>query len=180
MTQDTTVALAGIEERAKNYRQARDLLADRLRQLEDQIEAAKRRAMPLITSALGAAKAAEAELSTAIQENPKLFEKPRTLIVHAIKLGIEKQKGKIIVEDADRTIELIRKHLADQFDALVKTKYKLVKAALNQLKAADLKKIGAEAGAAGDVVVIRPVDSDLEKLLTAFLKTEETAVEDET
>lgn len=176
---DTTVALAGIEERAKNYRQARDLLADRLRQLDDQMEAAKRRAMPLITSALGAAKAAESELSAAIQENPGLFEKPRTLVVHAIKVGIEKQKGKITVEDADRTVELIRKHLADQFDALVKTKYKLVKAALNQLKAADLKKIGAEASAAGDVVVIRPVDSDLEKLLNAFLKTDETPIEEE-
>ncbi|MCX7071184.1 MAG: hypothetical protein NTW01_09350 [Gammaproteobacteria bacterium] len=176
---DTTVALAIVEERTKNYRHARDLLASRLRQLEDEMDAAKRRAMPLITSALGAAKAAEGELSAAIQERPELFVKPRTLIVHAIKIGIEKQKGKIIVDDADRTVELIRKYLPDQFDALVKTRHKLVKAGLNQLKAQELKRIGAEATDAGDVVVIRPVDSDLEKLLNAFLKTDETSVEED-
>lgn len=178
MTTDSTQALAYIEERAKNYRQARDLLADRLRQLDDQMEVAKRRAMPLITSALGAAKAAEAELSSAITEHPYLFVKPRTLVVHAIKLGIEKLKGSTKVPDEGRTVDLIRKYMPDQFDTLIKTRYKLVKAALNQLKSAELKKIAVESVGGGDVVVIRPVDSDLEKLLNAFLQTDEVAVED--
>ena len=61
-TNPPALSLGDIEGRARNYRGARDLLGDRVRQLQDTIDQARRQAEPLIRSALQTAKAAEAEL----------------------------------------------------------------------------------------------------------------------
>lgn len=168
-----TVTLNDIESRTKNYRAARDLLADRLRQLDEQYTAAKHAAMPLIRSALAAAKAAESELTAGIESNPGLFKKPRTVVFHGVKVGIEKGKGQVQITDPERCVDLIRKHLGeDQFELLVQTRHTPIKTAIAQLPASDLKRIGAQIVECGDQVVIRPVDSELDKALDALLRSE--------
>lgn len=174
----TSLSLADIEGKAKNYRTSRDLLGDRVRQLTDQLDAAKRAAEPLIRLALQAAKAAESELSAAIADNVQLFKKPKTQIFHAVKVGIEKGKGKVEIADIEVTLRLIEKHLAPQAELLIKTKKTPIKSAIQGLTGAELKKIGVSVTEAGDQVVIRPVDSELDKMLDALLKTETTSVED--
>jgi hypothetical protein len=176
----TNLTLGDVEAKAKNYRAARDLLADRVRQLQEQLEVARRHAEPLIRSALMTAKAAESELSAAIADNLALFKKPRTHVFHGVRVGIEKGKGAVVIADKARTVELIRKHLDDElFDVLVKTKHTPIKKAIQQLDAKDLKRIGVEVGDAGDFVVIRPVDTELEKMLEVLLKTASEPVEDD-
>jgi len=168
-----TLSLSDIEGKAKNYSSARDLLADRLGQLNDEIDAAKRKAMPLLRLALQAAKAAEAELTNAIQLNPQHFKRPKSQVFHGIKVGFEKGKGKTVIADEDRTVKLIRKLFPDQFDILVQTTEKPVKDAISQLPACDLKKIGVEVQEATDKVLIRPVDGELDKMLKALLKADD-------
>lgn len=173
-------SLLDIEGRAKQYRSSRDLLGERVRQLQDQLDQARRAAEPVIRSALQLAKAAEAELVSAIAASPALFKRPKTVVFHGVKLGFEKGKGKVVIADKDKTISLIRKHLdEDQAELLIKVKESVVKSAAQQLAASDLKRIGIEISDTGEIVVVRPVDSELDKMLDALLKAEDTTAESE-
>ena len=173
----TSLTLGDIELRAKNFASARSLLADRVLQLQDEIEAAKRKAMPLIRSALATTKAAESELQAGIQQSPGLFKKPRTHVLHGIKVGVEKGKGTVKITDPQRTVDLIHKLLTDQVDMLIKVEETPLKTALAQLPAADLRRIGVELIEAGDRVVIRAIDGELDKMLNALLKADVAEVE---
>ena len=42
-------------------------------------------------------------LRALIEESPELFEKPRSVVLHGIKLGYQKGKGGIVWDDADRS-----------------------------------------------------------------------------
>lgn len=167
-----TLSLGDIEQRAKHYRGARDLLASRVQQLTDAMEHLRRDAEPLIRSALQTAKAAELELQQGITFAPQHFKKPKTYIFHGIKVGYEKGKGKLTIDDPDKTVSLIRKlYDKEQQELLIKVTEKPVKKAVAQLEAKDLKRIGVNLSDAGEQVVIRPVDSELEKALDALMKT---------
>lgn len=173
-------SLADIEGRTKNYRSARDLLADRVRQLQEQIEQARRTAEPLIRSALQTAKAAEAELQAAIAASPGLFKRPKSVVFHGVKVGFEKSKGKVVIADQDKTIDLIRRHLdEEQALLLIKTTEKVVKSAALNLPASDLKRVGIQVTDTGEIVLIRPVDSELDKALNALLKAETVEADDD-
>lgn len=180
MIQKTTqVTLAGIEARTKDYRSARDTMGKRVQSLQDEIAAATRKWEPQIRKSLLEVKAAESELSAAVAANPGLFARPRSHTFHGVRVGIEKGKGKVTIIEKDRTVELIRKHMEDQFDLLVKTTHKPIKKAIEQLDAKDLKRIGVAVEDAGDQVVIRPVDSELDKMLNALLKTDPESIEED-
>lgn len=167
--------LIDIEGRARNYRGARDLLAARVQQLVEAQAALRREAEPLIRLALQATKAAESELVSAISVSPTHFKRPKTVIFHGVRVGFEKGKGKVTISDKDKTVALIRKHLDDeQQELLIKVKETPIKKAIAQLPANDLKRIGVEVTDTGEVVVVRPVDSELDKMLDALLKSEDT------
>lgn len=173
-------SLADIEARAKNYRGARDLLGDRVRQLQDQIDQARRAAEPLIRTALQTAKAAEAELVSGIAASPALFKRPKTHVFHGVKVGFEKGKGKVVITDPVKSIALIRKHLdSDQAELLIKVKESVVKSAAANLPASDLKRIGIEVSDTGELVVVRPVDSELDKMLDALLKADNASADED-
>ncbi|MGQ0530114.1 MAG: hypothetical protein ACT4PG_09920 [Panacagrimonas sp.] len=165
--------LGDIESRSKNYRSARDLLGDRVRQLQDQMDAARRAAEPLIRSALQAAKAAEAELVSGIAASPALFKRPKTLVFHGVRVGFLKGKGRVVMADEAKTISLIRKHFdPDQADLLIRVRESVAKAALGEIATADLKRIGVEITDAGEQVLVQPVDSELDRMLAVLLKAE--------
>lgn len=158
-----------IDIKAKLYADARARLSAHVTDLRDQLEQAKRAALPYIKSQVAAVKEREAALRALIEESPELFVKPRSVVVHGIKVGFEKSRGRITVADLDKTLKLIRQHFAEKFDTLVKTTRKLVKKAVGNLPAADLKKIAVEIEGTGDVVVIEDTTSDIDKLVSALL-----------
>lgn len=172
--------LIDIEARAKNYRSARDLLGDRVRQLQGHLARARREAEPVIRSALQLAKAAEAELVAGIAASPALFKRPKTVVFHGVKLGFEKAKGKVLISDEAKTLSLIRKHFdEDQADLLIKVKESVVKSACGNIAASDLQRVGIEITDTGEMVIVRPVDSELDKMLDALLKADATPAEAE-
>lgn len=163
-------SLGDIEQLTKNYADGRTQLSDRVRTLEDEINAIKRRHLPAIKKSVALTMEKKARLEAALEESKGLFVKPKTMIFHGIKIGFKKDKGKISWVDDDQVIKLIKKHFPDKQDLLIKTTEKPVKDALQQLTAAELKRLGIMVNETGDAVVIKGTDSEVDKLVDALLK----------
>lgn len=159
-----------IHQRAEVFAQARSLLAERVSALNEGMAALRRDHLPAIRRALARAADAEAALRALVLAHPECFAKPRTQVLAGIKLGYQKGKGVISFDDADVVVARIKKHLPEKVDLLVRSKETPVKEALAQLSAAELKKIGVTISEAGDQVVVRPVDGEVDKLVDALLK----------
>lgn len=170
--------LQDIEARAKQYADARGRLADQVGDLNGAIAALKRQHLPMIKRTLARVAEHQAELKALIDGAPSLFTKPRTRVLHGVKLGFAKGKGAIQFDDGEKVCALILKHLPDQADVLFTVRRKPVVAAIAQLAAADIKRIGCRVIDSGDQVVIKPVDSDVDKLVDALLD-KVTEAEDE-
>jgi hypothetical protein len=145
--------------------------------LNDEIETLKRRRLPGIRSALAEAQATKDELAVMLNDSRELFERKRTQIFHGIKVGIVKGKGVVSWASASKVVELIKRHLADQADVLIKTEEKPVKSAIANLPSVDLKRIGCTISDTGDQVYIAPTDSEIDKIVDALLKDSKTELE---
>jgi hypothetical protein len=164
--------LGEIEQLTKEFSEARQQLADRVRGLEDEIQTIKRRRLTGIKNTVNIVIEKQSHLKAAVEESSALFVKPRTMVLHGIKIGFQKEKGKISWTDNDQVIKLIKKHLPEQADVLIKTTEKPVKDALLNLPTADLKKIGCTVSETGDQVVIKSTDSEIDKFVDTLLKEE--------
>lgn len=162
--------LSEIELAAKAFAAARDELTTTVNDLNASMDELRRLTLPTIKRKLAKAAERQAALHALVEGAAELFVKPRTVIFHGVKLGFEKGKGSVSFDDAEQVVKLIRKHLPDQFDALVKTEEKPRKAAIGALSVAEAKRIGCTVTDAGDQVVIRPVDSEVDKMVDALLK----------
>lgn len=163
--------LAEIEQATKTFADHRELLALRVENLHTEIEALKRERMPEIKTAAADAANAKSTLAGIIDDSRALFIKPKSIIISGIKVGLQKGKGGLDYEDEENVIRLIRKHVpAQQQELLIKTIEKVIKTALKDLDVATLKKIGVTVQGPGDVVLIKPVDSDVDKIVSAMLK----------
>jgi hypothetical protein len=162
--------LDAIDKAAKTLRAARDTLGDRAGALHDEMEAAKRKAMRGLRASVAAVSQAQAELLATIAESPQLFVKPKSIVLHGIKLGYVKGKGRIEWEDDEQVVKLVRKHMPEQFDVLIKTTEKPMKSAMDGLTVAELKKIGVTAEDSGDVAFAKDTTAEVDKLVKALLK----------
>ena len=171
--------LGDIERLTKDYAEWRRQLSEAVLAAEEELSALKRTHVTAIKRKVSAVAERREKLQAAIEESPELFRRPRTMTIDGIKVGFQKQKGKISWSDAGQVIRLIKKHLTEQADLLIKTTEKLVKGALQQLPAADLKRIGVTVGADGDGVVIKSTDSEIDKLVEALLKDDDKDGQDE-
>jgi hypothetical protein len=163
------VSLDLIEQQTKEHAADRALVAERVSALNAAIEQLKRQRLPGIKSAVAKAKDSRLLLHAALTTNRDLFVRPRTRILHGIRVGWQKAKGKITFADPKQVVRLIRKHFEDKVEVLVKTKETPIRIALAQLPAADLKKLGCSVSDAADEVCITPADSDVDKLVDALL-----------
>jgi hypothetical protein len=173
--------LIEIEKLTRGYSDARSSLAATLSDLDQRIEALKRQFLPGIKVQVGIAKERQSLLLAAIEASKALFIKPRTIILHGIKVGFGKGKGKLIIDDQEATIRLIKKHFPEQAEALIKTKETPRKSGLETLSVAELKSVGVKVEDTGDRIIIAPVDSQVEKLVDKLLeeKGSDTGEDDE-
>ena len=167
------MTLTDIEYHARAYADARALLSERVQALEAELESAKRRRLAGIKKAVAACADRHDTLAAAIQAAPELFARPRTKVMSGVRLGFAKQKGKLVINDAEKTLQLIRRHFTDQADRLIKTTEKPLKTALETLSVAELKRIGVTVMDDGDKIVIKPTDSEVDKLVNALLEEAE-------
>lgn len=159
-----------IETKAKAHAQAREKLSEIVNALQEGIDSLKRGHMARIKAAVNKAADTSDELLALIDESPELFTKPKSVTFHGIRLGYQKEKGKIEFDDPEKVIKLIRKHYPELADTLIITEEIPAKKALNNLSAEQLKKIGVTVTSDTDVVFIRPADSDVDKMVNALIK----------
>jgi hypothetical protein len=171
--------LVTIEESARAYAAARAKLAQAVGELQAGLDNLRKNNLPRIKRNLERAAELESELKALVAAAPHHFVKPKTLVLHGIRVGFEKGKGAILFEDDDQVVALIKKKLPDLVDVLVKSTEKPVKAGLKNLTVQQLKAIGCTVEETGDQVVVRAVDSDVDKLVKALLKGAEVETADQ-
>jgi len=168
---------ADFDKLAQDLAAARMMLRERVGELKRLREELEKRHLPAIRK--WAANAAEKRdtLRQAIKDSPEYFAKPKTRIMHDIKFGYRKEKGEIFIGDEDKAVMLIKKHLGEQADILIRSKETVVKSALAQIPAADLKRIGVTVENDTDEVFIKEVDSEIDRIVNALLAAYETEEE---
>lgn len=164
-----------IDKKTKDYSVARRVLVDRMQALEDELTKIKRRLLPGIKMAAVNTAQAKSELFRAIEDSPELFDTPRTMVLYTIKVGLQKGKGKLDWADDDLVVRLIKKNFPeDAWDVLIKKTEKPRKDGLNGLDVKDLRRIGVTAEETGDQVIIKSTDGEIDKLVDALLRENET------
>lgn len=168
------LTLLTIDRETEKLAQDWNALVEAVNALDAALEALKTQAAPTIRRIAGEVQKHRGQVAGMVQAAPHLFEKPRTIILHGFKVGFRKGPGGITWEDDDRVVDLISEKLPDQFEGLVEIIRKPVKAALEKLPVADLKRIGCTVVASGDQVVVKAAAGDAEKIVAAYLaeKTE--------
>jgi hypothetical protein len=166
-----------IDSATKTYADKRRVLKERIAEYEKAVSAARRKYLPGIKRAAESASRQKAELEALIEASPEHFRKPRTLILHSIRVGIMKQKGKLKWVNESQVIKLIKKLYADGWDAYIKTTEKPIRKALEQLPVSELKRLGVQVTEDTDEVVVKSTDSEIDKLVEALLR-ESKSIED--
>ena len=164
------MTIGDIEVLAKSYADRRVLLAERLTALERDLNAIKSKHMKELKRHVALTAECQTDLANAIDGSPELFDKPKTRILHGIKVGFRKGKGKIEWEDDAQLVALIKKKFPDFADDLIITTEVPSATGLQELDASELRKLGVTVEEAGEQVVVKAVDSDVEKLVKALLK----------
>lgn len=161
--------MEAIDTLAQTYARARDELAERLESLRDEQEQARRRRIQGIKNSVARYSAAHADLLAAIDTQRHLFQKPRTRVLHGIKLGVVKQPGKLVIDSPASCVAALRRLLGDQAEAYIKRSESPVRSALANLPAKDLKRVGVTVTDDIDAVVIKSADGELDKLISALV-----------
>lgn len=175
----TSHTIESIEQQAKEYAAAADLLAERLNTLQSEIEALTRRHLAAIRRAVRAAADQKAALHTAIEASPGLFDSPRTRVFHGIKIGYQKGKGRLEWSDAERVCQLIRRLFPDDAETLIRTTHEPDRNALQKRTVQDLRRLGVRVVDDQDSVVLKRVDGDVDKLVKALVDLRQIAIDQE-
>lgn len=171
--------LKTIERAARTYAEARAGLSEALTALKVELDGVHRDRLPTIRELLAEAQSKRSELAVLLGKARALFEKPKTRVMAGIKLGFQKQRGRVEIADEEKTVARIRALLpADQAELLVRVRENVHKPAVYDLTAADLKRLGIAVTDDIEVMVLKPSDDALDRLLAELLPdTEETGDE---
>jgi len=145
-------------------------LEEQIAALEADLEAVKAKHLRGLKKQAAIVAAREAELHSAVEGSPELFVKPRTFVMHGCKVGFTSSTGSVDFEDETYVIKQVEKHFKARFDELVKTEYTPRKDALRTLTALELAKLGCRIDGAGDVVLVKRVAGDVEKLINKLIE----------
>lgn len=158
-----------IHDLARTLSRHRADLAAKVTALNAKIEQAKDRSLPEIRELAAQVNEATDKLSDAITGNPDLFKSPKTQTAHGLRFGFSKAKGKVTFRDAVAVVKRIRQHMPKRLKDLVKITETPIKSALSKLSGDELKRLGVTVEDAGDEVTIKPLDSDIDKMVAALL-----------
>lgn len=161
---------AEIEAATVQLAAARKRIADAVSALNTDIDAARARHHATVRAAALEGADAFDRLHSRIKARPDLFESPRTVVIDGIKIGFQKGKGAIEFDDEEGAMQRIRRVFPEDFDSLIGSKQYIIKAAVAKLSAGELKRIGGCLVGAEDQVLIKPMDSETDKLVSATIK----------
>jgi len=157
-----------IEKEAEQYAAARAELADAVSAMRAEQDEAKRRHLPKIRKAVAKAKQRREELYADVQVSPELFRRPKSRVLHGIRVGYRKAKGKLTFADAAKLIQRIKTVVPDRSGQLIKVEEKPVKAELNKLDAKTLRSLGVEVTADQQVPIVEATDTEIDKVVDSL------------
>lgn len=164
-------SLADLEKLTASFAHDREQVCALVNNLETELNAVRSRYLARLRKSVAAAQTSRTLLVTAVEAHPELFDKPKTQVFHGIKIGFRKGTGGIDWDDDAKVCELIRKHFPKaQAELLIKTTEKPIAKAIADLDVAELKRIGCRVESTGDVVVVKPMDSEVDKVVNALLR----------
>ncbi|MBI5056965.1 MAG: hypothetical protein HZB61_10165 [Nitrospirae bacterium] len=166
------MTLQEIEKTTDDYAAAKREFDELVSEISERTETLKREFTPKLKAVMGKIAKKHQALYRAIGDNTDLFEKPRTQIFDGIKIGLMKGKGKLFVEDEDLTIKLIKKHLPEQEEYLLETKYELRKSVIKKLTEKEMVKINVAIIDKDDRIVIESIDTTVQKILNSLIKVQ--------
>lgn len=167
------ITLAEIETKAKAYADRRALLAERLLALDAALTAVKKTHLKELKRCVALTAETQVDLANAIDRAHHLFDKPKTRILHGIKVGLRKGPGGLDWEDDEDLVRKIEKMFPDDDEA---ERYLIIKKkpsaeALEDLDGVTLKRLGVAVVPSGNQVVVKAVETDIERLVKALLKS---------
>lgn len=163
------MTLDRIERLCETFSAQRKALASKMAKLDQELSRIKRRYVLDIKHHAALVAATEADLTDAIEAAPEFFDKPKTKILHGIKVGFRKGQGKLEWEDDAKTVARLRKRLGEDAEDYIITTEKPSRDALKCLDESTLGKLGVEIVGAEDQVVVKPVETEIEKLVKAIM-----------
>lgn len=166
----STTTIKDIEAAAKAVTDQRDRVHACVQTIEVARAALLKDELPKLRRQMAKLAELEQGLRDAVEAAPHLFIKPKTVVLHGMKVGFEKGPGRIVFDDPDQVVNLIDKKLPELAEVLVITERKPNRKAMAQLTVQQLRALGATVEDAGDRVVVRAVNTDIDKLVLALLK----------
>lgn len=162
--------ISDLEKHARIYVLSTNALSVAMKEQETELNQIKEKYADRIKSAVTDVALNHEVLCDLVATSPDLFKKPKTMIVHGLRLGFIKRKGKLILSlSQDAIVAKLKTLFGLGVDRYVKTTHKLKKGELSSLPADQLKKLGISVSATGDAVVVKFDESDSEKFVAALL-----------
>lgn len=165
------VQITEIDQLARQYADAQTSLDGLTNELRVKVDQVVREHWPELRRLTTRAAERYEALFARVSEAAGVFEKPKTRILHGVRVGFRKSKDTVQVLDEANTCALIEKHLADQVDVLISTTRKPVIAGLAQLDDAQLRLIGCKRLPGSDEPVAALATTDLDKVVQALMKS---------
>lgn len=163
-------SMTEIEEQTRAYSNARAILKGRVQAMQRQVDQVRDQFINEIRAAVQQVADAHGVLKSTLDDAAELFEKPKTRTFSGVKVGYVKQRGKVDIADEAKTIDRIRKQLPEeQAELLIRSKESVHKPSVYDLTAADLKRLGISITDDEEIPVIKPVDTEVDKLVDALL-----------
>jgi hypothetical protein len=167
------ITLQEIEKAAQIYAEARTSLTALVTELNDKINEEKRIRLRAIKRAVAQAGEKHDLLMVMIKDSRELFAKPKSRVLHGLKVGYKKQPGAIEIADEAATVARLKKMYEDDAAALallIKTTETPIKDALGELSGDKLKKLGVKVTNDTDKAFIKETDGAIDKIVDALLK----------
>lgn len=159
-----------IEKKAQRYARAREELAELIAQMRAEQDEVKRRYMTPIRRTVAKAKERREVLYDDVQFSPELFTRPKSRVLHGIRVGWRKAKGKLSWKDGAKVIQRIRDQMAGEAEPYIRIKEEPDKTQLAKLPASVLKRFGVEVTADQDVPIVEPTDTEVDKIVDALIE----------
>ena len=167
-------ALNELETLARDYSSANDSLTELKKELSSEIEGVRMAYYKKIKVSVEKVMNKKSDLEHAILASKHLFERPRTMIISGVRLGFQKSKDRVSWDDDKQVVELIEKKMDPEIAAtLVKTEKKPVRETISGLNESELRKIGCRIEKGVDRVLIKTLDSEIDKFVSSLMKETE-------
>ncbi len=180
-TKSSAVSLADIELACRVFDADSDALEAEVNELNAQLDEVLRPRLSTLKRLAGRVASSKAQLHQLVDAGRDLFKKPKTVIFHGIKAGLQSSEGKIafVDDDPDSVVSRIKKTMVASAAAkYIRTIEEPDKIAIRELDAEWMRKIGCSIEGAGDQILIKREDGEIKKMVDKLIAKKIDAIID--